>query len=556
MSELKLRNILGDVKSKNPEKRFRALQRLYELDQNLDAGKQISMYLLTDVIKTAAHPFEEPVDDWDQPSFYLLEFVSDYKDISLAKAMFKYYEKFSPAGKHIVLNYICGFQEDFCHQAILKIYEEELKTGEAIFPINGLFEQPVWLADIITRFSDELLTDKYRNRFYQALYYCVDNGYLNDFQMAIITDMLIADYKRELENIKDYLDSYSTRSVYMSWRDNYLRLRHKLSLHLSLMEYYGNDETKVIIKDALSLKDPTLQVKAIRIALLQNITVDEGLLQYCAEHIETSELLYHELMEIGKDSVYPIKEKKQHYFAKSHLFQHLLYELDYEDFPADIQIIDNVETENYYGQPIRFYLVSFSANHDDYFVAWVGAYSLEAGDDNVYMWEGTYTDFARLDDYSVEEHIQHFMEKRKQRTANNENEVHLEQKPRFSAGLQGYCAIVILQWIGALASHKNIIVLLPFTILALILVGLKLIDRKNVLVKIEGHTLSYKTSRKNNEILLHEIERLKMSRRKIEVYSRQNNLAFTIKKKHVDDKTLIGIIQGLTGHLKEPPRVE
>jgi hypothetical protein len=551
MSELKLRMILGDIKSKKPQKRFQALQKLYEFDQN-NGGKEISLTLLNDVIKTAAYSFEDPIDDWDQPSYCLLKFVSDYQDLSLTRTMIRYYPNFSPAGKNIVLNYLCKYAEEHCHQAILNIYEDELKTDEAIFPVSGLYEQPLWLVDIITKFSKELFTDKYRNSFYHALSYCIEKGFISDFKKETITKKLVEDYEQVLSAIQEYVDSYSTKAVYMSWRGNYLRLRDYLNLYLSLMEYYSNDKTESLIKGALTLPDPTIQVHAIRVALVHDIQVDETILLRCAEHIETSEMLYHELAEINKESLYPIKEKKQPYFAKSHLFQHLLYETEYEEFPTECRIVESVETENYYGQPIRFYLVAFSADQEESLVGWVGAYSLEAGDDSVYMWEGTYTDFERLDDFTIEEHIERFMEKRKERTENSENEVYVEYKPRFSAVFQGFSVIIILQWFGALATPGMMLILLPLTLLALVLFLIKIIEKKNYLVRVEGHKLVYQTRKKTHEILLHEIKILKVSKSKIEIYTRGNSIAFTIKKNHVNEKQFIGLIQGLTDHLKEP----
>jgi hypothetical protein len=551
MSHFKFRSILGDVKSKNPQKRFQALQNLYEFEQNI-GGKEISLQLLNDAVKTAAHSFDDPIDDWDQPSYFLLKFVSDYKDLSLTKTMIRFYPNFSPAGKNIVLNYLCEYGEEHCRQAILEIYEEEFKTDEAIFPVSGLYEQPLWLVDIITRFFNQLFTDTYRDRFYQVLYFCIQEGLISDFQTESITNKLVEDYEHLLANTQDYLDSYTTKIVYMSWRDHYLRLREKLSLYLSLMEYYSNEKTKNLIKGALLLADPTLQVHAIRTALVLDIPVEETILLHCAERIESSEMLYYELMEINKEALFPIKEKKQHFFAKSHLFKHLIYETDYEDFPSKLDIVDTVETENYYGQPIRFYLLAFSADQESPLVGWVGAYSLEAGDDNVYMWEGTYTDFERLDDFTIEEHIERFMQKRMERTENSEEEVYVEYKPKFSAYFQGFCAIIILQWFAVPASPQNAIILLPFTIIAILLFIMKKIEKKNYLVTIKGHKLIYQTRTKTYEILLHEIKSLRVKKGKIEVYSREDELAFTIKKSHVNEKQFLGLIKGLTDHLKEP----
>jgi hypothetical protein len=552
MSELKLRAILGDIKSKKPQKRFQALHKLYEFEQNI-GGKEISINLLNDVIKTAAHPFAEPIADWDQPSYFLLKFVSDYKELSLTKTMIRFYPNFSPEGKNIALNYLCEYSEEHCRQAILAIYEEELKTGEAIFPISGLYEQPLWLVDILKKFSRELFADSYRNDFYLAISFCIRKGLISDFNKETITNKLVEDYEQVLASMQDYFAAYSTKAVYMSWKGNYLRLRDQVNLYLSLMEYYySSEKTETLVKDALVFLDPTIQVHAIRVALVHNIPVDEEILQRCAEHIETSEMLYHELEEMNKESLYPIKEKKQHWFAKSHLFQHLLYETDYEDFPTEIRIVECVETENYYGQPIRFYLVAFSADEESSFVGWVGAYSLETGDDTIYTWEGTYTDFEPLDHFSIEEHIEIFMKKREERTVNSEKEVYVEYKPRFSAVFQGFCAIIILQWLGALASPENMIVLLPLTLVALVLFFMKIIEKKNYLVRIEGHKLVYKTRKHTYEIPLHEIKSLNVTKSKIEVYSRENQIVFNIKKNHVNEKQFIGLIEGLTNHLKEP----
>lgn len=88
--------------------------------------------------------------------------------------------------------------------------------------------------------------------------------------------------------------------------------------------------------------------------------------------------------------------------------------------------------------------------------------------------------------------------------------------------------------------------------MALVQFLMKIIEKKNYLVRIEGHKLVYQTRKKTYEILLHEIKILEVSKSKIEVYTRGNKVAFTIKKNHVNEKQFIGLIQGLTDHLKEP----
>jgi hypothetical protein len=555
MIEFQIRKILYDIKSKNPKKRFQALIKLHNLKLKITEGKEVSINVLNDMIRTAAYPFGEPYDDWDQPSYYLLDYVTTFKHRGLTKSMIKNYPNFSQSGKSVVLNFLCEFEEDKFLNAIIKIYEKELKTNQAVIPVSGLYERPLWLTTIISKFYNELVTDTYRDRFYQMLLYCNRMDLLLDSKKEIIREKLIEDYKQARENIQAYLNSYSTKDVYMFWKNNYLELRDKLGLYLSLMEYYSDENTENYIKEALTFKDPTLQVKAIRVALIQNVHVDENIMMYCAKHIETSEMLYSELLEIKRDSLFPITEKKQHFFAKSHLFHHLLYEIAFDDFPTEFRIEDKVETKNYYGQPIRFYLLSFSVNNEQ-FVGWVGAYSLEVGDDLQYMWEGTYTNFEKMDEHSIDEHINLFMKKREKRNETYNKEVHFEIKSPFSAYYQGICVLVVLQWIVVLVNQEDWIGAVPLSLLILLMTILKLVQRKQNWVKIEGHKLTYKTRTKTYEIFLHDIKNIKLTMGKVKVFTRENELAFVIKKKHIRVKYLIDLIQGLTSHLKEPPTIK
>jgi hypothetical protein len=555
MIGFRIRKILYEIKSKNPKKRFEALNKLHDLKGKITEGKEVSINVLNDMIRTAAYPFGEPYGDWDQPSYFLLDYVSFYKQRGLTKSMIKNYHKFSHSGKSVALNFLCEFEEDKYFNAIIKIYEKELKTNQAIIPVSGLYERPLWLTTILSRFYNELTTDLYRERFYQMLLYCNRMDLLLDFQKEIIREKLIEDYKLTCENIQPYLDSYSTKDVYMSWKYNYLDLRDKLGLYLSLMEYYSNEKTKNYIKVALTFKDPILQVKAIRVALIQNVHVDENVMTYCAQHIETSEMLYSELLEINRESLFPIPEKKQHFFAKSHMFHHLLYEIGFEDFPTEFRIEDQVETQNYYGQPIRFYLVSFSTNNEK-LMGWVGAYNLEVGDDHLYMWEGTYTNLDKMDEHSIDEHIHLFMTKREKRNTTYDQEVHFEIKSPFSAYYQGICVLVALQWMVVLANPEDWIGAVPLSIIVLLMTILKLVQRKHNWVKIEGHKLTYKTRTKTYEILLHDIQNIKLTMRKVKVFTRENELAFSIKKKHIRVKYLMELIQGLTSHLKDPPIIK
>jgi len=555
MLDMQLKKILLDIKSKKPKKRYMALNKLYELKNNKES--EVDINTLKDIIKIAAYSFPEPYDDWDRPSYYLLDYVSDFKHYALVDPMIDYYDKFNMAEKEIVLNFLCEFDDDKCFNAIMEIYERELKTDSAIIPIDGLFNHPLWIKRMISKFYNLLIKERYRESFYRMLLFCFRMEVMVDFKSELVLSILVDDYKKEREKFKDYNSSYSAKDVYMAWKVNYLKIREKLVRYLSLMEYYFDETTENLIIEALHYNDPLIKMRAIRVAFQRNLSVEKHILLDCAKSIESSEALYWELLDIRKEHLYPIKEKKQHLFAKSHFFHYLINETDFDDFPREIKVMDSIETMYNYDQPVRYYLLSFSNSFNETFIGWVGGYNLEQGDDNIYMWDGTYTTFESLEAHSIEKHKRHFMNKQQELKQAYSNEIHYKSKPSFPTGYYVLYVYFTIQWIRFIFTDvKFDSFLLVLTLIASILTITKWMERKKYTVKLVGDKLIYNVGKEKHELLLHTIKRITVERKSIHIYNKENELVFQIKKNHVKPKYFLYYIRQLTNELKEPPFIE
>src|SRR4051812_32735150 len=122
MDEMKLRKILRNIKSKNPQKRFEAIQDLFQF--KLKTGIEIQIDVLKDCVKTAASTFPESLDQWDHPSFYLIDFVCDFPNNELYDSIMKHFDGFHIYAKERVIPYLLATErEDIFYFIIEKIIQ-------------------------------------------------------------------------------------------------------------------------------------------------------------------------------------------------------------------------------------------------------------------------------------------------------------------------------------------------------------------------------------------------------------------------------------------------
>lgn len=568
---LKLWRILQGVKSANPAQRFKALAALSDLKEKPTSPKVL---MLLKMVKEAAGVFPKPVDIWDDPSYHLLRFASDFRSHDIAKSMIEHYKAYSPFAKSQVIRYLCNLDGEKYRVIIRELAEESFRGGESvILPLDALFEEPLIVKSLVEKFYQKIEEPQYKNYFYRMLLFCLTNGSLFQFKPDFILPILAEDYQKLREEYLEYDGSYSPKFVYNNWKEGYLAIRDRLGVLISLIEFYFTNETTEILKEALTFRDPHIQTKAAIVSLQKQMAVDEKTLLDCAMNIETTEMLYWELLRINKDHLFPIKKKKQSYFARSHLFNFVIDNSQYLSYPEEIEVVDQVDTENYYGQKVRYYFIAFKQENEPK-LAWVGAYSIDEGPDSIYMWEGTYIDEHELSDYSLEEHKQIFLNKREVRKKDDEEVVAYRSRPPFWQVnrylLSAYCLFTIAGWYGYFSENDR--GMLGFAIKMTVVGALYLAWRTTFLmtngVEVKTHTLIYRRFKQRKEVQIHHIQKILVRKepfwirfllrkaQSILVYNEKNEIVMKIPANCVDYEQFSENIHLLTTHLSEQPYID
>lgn len=548
------------VKSENPQKRFEGLDQLFEYRQMDNLEVQVDV--LRDMVITAAGKFPEPVDKWDNPSYYLTDFVCNFSIEEIIVCLVKHFDGLSLAAKERAIEYLLGTEsEEIFHFLEDKIVGLIHGTDSFIIPISELTTYPVLARDILDKTLDKLNSEHYKFMLYDLLL-CVNTSEVDKgYKKQAVLPVLLEDYREAKGLYMNFDKDYSPKFVYTAWKDNYFYIRSRMRLFLTLMKYYFTEECEKELLEALSFHDPFIKTEAVLVCLAKNLSFDQSIIADCAENIETAEMAYWELREMDLEHLYPIKEGKQPHLAKTRLFSTIV-NLPEDDegsthFPENIRIIDKVETENYYGQPIRFYMMGFKELDRDY-IGWSGAYALEDGDDTAHLWDGTYTDFEELDSLSVEGHKEAFFKRREDVKAEVENSIFYESKPRISTGMWFFYALLILHWIrNAMRGFEG--PLLPsilFTLAGVALTINELKKNKTKSISIVGHELILKDGKKREGILLHEIRRVEYTKKHVLVYGQESKPAMKFPLTWVRYEVFSHHMRELTGHLRQAPYIQ
>ncbi|MBP0723680.1 hypothetical protein J5Y03_00595 [Bacillus sp. RG28] len=566
----KLWSIMRDVRSENPAKRYKALFKLNELKEKETAPRGI---VLEKLVKEAARPFPEPVDVWDDPSYHLLRFVSDFYEDDLAQLMIDNYNGFSVNAKGEVVRYLCELSGEKYRVLICDYLEASLKDNTAILPLDALFDEPNLVRRIVQNFYTYIENDFYKYEFYRMLLFCLRNESIIPFKHKYIVPLLIEDFKKLKEDYLQYDSSYDPKFVYNNWKENYLAIRSNFEVLLSLIEFYYSDDFVGTLKEAMTFKDPQIKTRAAIISLQKQIDVEEKILFECATNVETSELLYWELLRIHKEHLFPIKENKQHYFAKSHLFNLVIDNSNELSYPDQIEIIEKIFTTNYYGQGIRYYFISF-IHEDEKKLAWVGGYGIDDEDDSIYMWEGTYIDQNKFSDYSIQEHIQNFLYDRKEMIKEIEETVEFTSRPPifkmnlFIAAI--YCYFTFASWGGYFLENdmNSLRFGIVMAIIGTVFITWRIIRYNKVKVELKTFTLSYHNGFKTKEVQINHINKIlnrkspiltrifKRQPKTILIYNEENELILKIPANYVNYEEFSKELYSGTLHLSEQPYIE
>jgi hypothetical protein len=560
MIEMKLKKIMTLVKSPDPSKRFEGLERLFDYKQ--DEKVEVQIEVLIDMVKLAAEPFPEPVDSWDMPSFYLIDFVCDFPMKEVVQAILKHFPFLHPQAKARAIEFLLSTEDEGIFYELEDQINAQIKKENLILPVPELASYPMLVKGILDKNLELFQTEHYRYMFYDLLLALNASGLETSYQREYILPLLFADYEKIKQAYLPYNEDYKREFVYQAWTESYFQVRSRMRMLLNLMEFYFTADAERELYEALSYKDPMVRTEAILVLIEKNRSVDNALLEEAANDIESAEMLYWELKGKNKEHLYPVKGGKQRLLAKTRLF-HEVVNFPTEDneppkYPTSIEVIDCIETQNAYGQPIRYYLMSFVVTSVSY-AGWVGGFALEDGDDTAEMWDGTYTDFVEFHSAPIEEHKQKFFEDREEGKKEFNNLVHYESHRRMSKGIWFFYALTISQWIRAFIDGlelEHFYVAIAATLIAI--AGTFIERRLNQTNKmaIIGQELLIVKNKKEHRIPLVTIKKVEYNRKSVIITDKNNELTGEFPLAWIHYNQFYYYMKEQTVHLKEVPYVQ
>ncbi|MDR7071497.1 hypothetical protein [Fictibacillus barbaricus] len=560
MNELKFRNMLRKTKSQDPEKRFEALDALFEYKETPDL--EVRVDLLKEVVETAASSFPDPVDVWDQPSYYLTDFVCDYAMPEVVEHLIKYFDKLSPDAKVRALELFLITEDEEIFFEIEDKIATLIHEEEVILPVEQLCEYPVFVRNVVDQVLDKLNSPHYKYMMYDFILAINESGVEPGYKKQNVLSVLLKDYQDLRREYLSYDKDYQAKYVYTSWKEDYFKLRYNMNLLLQLTNYYFTNETEEFLKEATHFNDPVIAAKAVHICMEKNLDVDKAILSKLAADLESAEMIYWDLKSSNKEHLFPNQEDKQPLIAKSKLLTHIVYLRDEEDqmigkFPEQINVLDSIETENQYGQPIRYFLMSFKESDTEY-VGWVGGFSLEDGDDTAHVWEGTYTDFVELKSKSISEHKEEFFSKRAELSQKYHEEIHYKSSPKLPTGLWFFYAILITHWGKMLINgiDDEIYISIGFTVIGLLLTVYELWKKKRSQVVIVGQDVVVTKGKNSKAMKIQDIKKVKYNKKHVQIYNKQNDIQLLIPFKWVNYDHFSHVLFEHTQHLREVPFIE
>ncbi|MCA1066108.1 hypothetical protein QTG56_25535 (plasmid) [Rossellomorea sp. AcN35-11] len=554
-NDWKLKKWIKDTNNPNPEKRLAAFQSIERFAEEDDTFSQSILY---DMVNAAIRT-HQPVAEWDVPGYQLLKFAHSYNHPELAYEVLKVFSHLPKEAKPIAVDILCDIGDEKCVNGLYELLEEELQISNLDPYLNSLQKVPFVIVKLVDKNLKKLEEPIHKHSFYRLLLQCVSNEYIRPINKNYVIPVLLEDYKLKKQDYLAFNESYKTKYVYTSWKNNYIDIRNDMFTYLSLMEYYFSDETKELLTESLYFKDPILASNASIVCLQRNIDVGEDVLQFCSKHIESSVYFYDSLTSMRKEHLFSPGGKKQPLFAKTHLFYHLIHNKEYGRFPDDISIEKTVDTENYYKQPIRCYIASFQSEDDEKYVALVGGYNLEAGEDESYMWDRTKTDFEPFDSKSLDQHVHKLVIEEQEKREESLKEIIYEGRPNWGKGS------ILIFWFAVYFSYRTIFHHMDegLTIIFLGLLIIKVIsktkERRDHTVKLDHTNVIFEA--KGNRVVVgqEKLKRVvieKKRKKMVVLYDKKDRVIMSFPKAYVNYDVFHRALRQTTEHLAEPPYIE
>lgn len=516
--ESKVKDALSEIKSADPDVRHDGLMKLKDITVE-NKGGECDISLLKDMIKLAAGPFERTGEEWDDPSLVLLEFVVDYMEERVARDLTRHIAEFSEMGKQCVLYHTSMHEHDGAVRALIEMYEILIPLNQAWFPHAVLEQNGVVSKALINHFYTRLDDKACRRDLYRILANLHEEKVFYQFKPEVIKPLIHRHWEEAKAAYLQYDRDYKTKHVHCSWKDSYLHIREELENFLKLMDVYWGEEWLPYLEEAKGWNDPIVKTIAVTVSLKRGIPVDQEEVYWCATHVESAELFHWRLIIERIEHHNPVKDSRQSDVARTHLFYYLLFDREESLYAEEITILDQIDTFTAYEEPVRYYLASYRDLSGHVYPAWVGAFSLEEGQDSLFKWDDSTILEEPLESRNVEGWKTAFMQERKERMEKEASEIHYEAKTKEGAVLIKGNSLIVHSREG---------------------------DRSIFLKDIQTLTIEWKKGG------LFGLKKIPM----VAVYEKGGGMFMTYPESEIDYEKFAGAVHEQTESLEEPPFIE
>ncbi len=556
--EWKLRGVLRGVKSKHPQKRYEALNHLHQYQQM--EGTEVQIDVLKDFVKTAAGKFSAPVAGWDNPSYHLINYVCDFQIKEVAEALVKHFDTLDLKAKERAIDYLLSTDDE---DIFLFLEEKILKLMDNVYfqlPANALSHYPYLTERIIRRAVAYLNSDHLKFPLYELILVFNRSGYGGVLEKEQILPLLLEDYIEEKNEYFQYDVDYSTKFVYTAWKDNYLVIRNRMILYISLMEFYFSSEVEKEILEVLTFNDPLLKTQALAVCLTKHLPFDEETILTCASDIESADKLYWTLVYKDLVHLYPSSINVLTQVAKSRMFYAILVQS--EDgkgsvmFPENLVIVDKLDVENDYGQHGFYYLFTFENNARTY-TGWSGIFSEENGEEQVNQTNASYTEFVEFSARTIDEHKQDFLRKDDEQAQEYNETTFYESTPKIRPIAWFLLVLLVMRGIRVLSENgRNLSVMIVFTLIVGAFFAYELMTNKRNKVLVTGQEIIKRKGASEQRIAFGAITKVSFDHKHVLIYTGQDELVMKIPKRWMNYELFCYYINEQTAFFTNRPYIQ
>ncbi|PGS50037.1 hypothetical protein [Bacillus sp. AFS041924] len=573
----KFKNIVKQLRHQDLYQRAKGID---QLRKSLRSSASIESLIF--LLEEAGNSFPKSIEDWDDGSYHLVGFCSEFELPELITPIEKNFESYSERAKLQALYLLINLKSESARDAYIRIIKKNINRFSLDIDVQFIFEETNWAPDIVKNLLYLIENEETSVSIFHLILLCKRNSITLPFTFAeneYVKEQIKLFYKHKLDSYLHYDQDYNLKYVYQAWKESYLIVRTEMGICLQLMQYFFDDCIREYLVESLEYKDPYLKVDAVISLMGQGVQIKKELLDYCAHNIESAVWFYTKLNEVSKNDLYTFTEEHQQSFVKNRLFLYLIAHEEFGIIPDEIEVIKRYDTSNYYEQEVTYYLTRFRShqenwNEKDWMAAYVGAYITE-NIPSPRFFDETITAFTNWDKYTEDEHKNQLELLNKEESDKIGQEVILESKPPWHFGTYFLGFLTAMRTGTAFGNHDPIYFLL-LSILWLIFlfkVYATIQLRKESKVILTSRQLSLKKGKELKSIELHKINRITIELRKwgknegklaayqrkvnyIVFYDHDDEEILSIPSTFINPELLLFEIKLLTNHLVETPNKE